>query len=164
MSVSFVMLSCIRVYYNLSAYYISNGVKVTSLRQVSIAIFVMIFSISSPKFDVIFFLSCFEFGPLTLGKFLICFTWHRLHGNLGILWIGSEIQSLTFWKRGQIYFFICLFVCLLLLLLLLFYSFRVFRISVSWLSFTGVWVTASLLKSPGLVSGFWPFVAVLSFW
>ena len=46
---------------------------------------------------------------------------------------------------------------LLLLLLLLSNSFRVFHISVSWWFFNGVWVTASLLKSPGLVSGFWPF-------
>ena len=34
---------------------------------------------------------------------------------------------------------------------------RVFHISVSWGSSTGVWVTASLLKSPGLFSIFWPF-------
>ena len=34
--------------------------------------------------------------------------------------------------------------------LLLFYSLRVFHISFSWWSFNGVWVTASLLKSPGL--------------
>ena len=31
---------------------------------------------------------------------------------------------------------------------------RVFHISVSWLSFTGDWVTASLLKYPGLFSVF----------
>ena len=43
------------------------------------------------------------------------------------------------------------------------YSFRVFHISVRWWFFTGVWVTASLLKSPGLVSGFWPSSAMLSF-
>ena len=36
-------------------------------------------------------------------------------------------------------------------------SFRVFHISVSWWFFTGVRVTASLLGSPGLVSGFWLF-------
>ena len=36
------------------------------------------------------------------------------------------------------------------------YSLRVFLISVSWWSFTGVWVTASLLKSPGLFSVLWP--------
>ena len=40
---------------------------------------------------------------------------------------------------------------------------RVFPISVSWWFFTGVWVIASLLKSPGLVSGSWPFLAMLSF-
>ena len=34
---------------------------------------------------------------------------------------------------------------------------RVFRISLSWWSFTIAWVTASLLKSPGLFSVFWPF-------
>ena len=48
-------------------------------------------------------------------------------------------------------------------IIIIIYSFRVFDISVSWWFFTGVWVTASLLKSPGLVSGFWPFSAMLSF-
>ena len=38
---------------------------------------------------------------------------------------------------------------------------RVFRISVSWWSFTGDWVTASLLKSSGLFSVFWPFSTML---
>ena len=32
---------------------------------------------------------------------------------------------------------------------------RVFHTSISWWSFTGVWVTTSLLKSPGLFSVFW---------
>ena len=41
--------------------------------------------------------------------------------------------------------------------------FRVFHISVSWWFFPGVWVTASLLKSPGLFSVFWPFSIMLSF-
>ena len=36
----------------------------------------------------------------------------------------------------------------------------VFPISVCSWSFTGVWVTASLLKSPGLISVFWPFLIV----
>ena len=36
------------------------------------------------------------------------------------------------------------------IIIIIIYSFRVFHISVSWWSFTGVWVTASLLKSPGL--------------
>ena len=33
----------------------------------------------------------------------------------------------------------------------------------NWWSFTGVWVTASLLKSPGLFSVFWPFSIMLLF-
>ena len=37
------------------------------------------------------------------------------------------------------------------------YSLEIFHIRVSWWSFTGVWVTASLLKSPGLFSVFWLF-------
>ena len=49
---------------------------------------------------------------------------------------------------------------LLLLLLLLT---RVFHISVSWWSFTGYWETASLPKSPGLFSVFWPFSIMLLF-
>ena len=42
-----------------------------------------------------------------------------------------------------------------------YYSLRVFHISFSWWSFTGVWVTTSLLKSPGLFSVFWPFSVML---
>ena len=40
---------------------------------------------------------------------------------------------------------------------------RVFHISISWWSFTGDWVTANLLKSPGLFSVFWPFSIMLLF-
>ena len=41
------------------------------------------------------------------------------------------------------------------------YSLRIFHIIFCWWSFTGVWVTASLLKSPGLFSVFWPFSIML---
>ena len=40
---------------------------------------------------------------------------------------------------------------------------RVFHISITWWSFTGDWVTTSLLKSPGLFSVFWPFSIMLLF-
>ena len=40
---------------------------------------------------------------------------------------------------------------------------RVFHISVSWGHFTGDWVKASLLKSPGLFSVFWRFSIMLLF-
>ena len=53
---------------------------------------------------------------------------------------------------NQSYFLIFYVVLLLLLLLLLIW---VFHISVSWWSFSGDWVAASLLKSPGLFSVFW---------
>ena len=46
------------------------------------------------------------------------------------------------------------------ILFLLIFSLRVFHISFSWWSFTGVRVTASLLKFPGLFSVFWPFSVV----
>ena len=46
---------------------------------------------------------------------------------------------------------------IIIIIIIIIYSFRVFHISISWWFFTGVWVTASLLKSPGL------FSAMLSF-
>ena len=49
------------------------------------------------------------------------------------------------------------------IIIIIIYSSGFFHISVSWWIFIGVWVTARLLKCPGLVSGFWPFLAMLSF-
>ena len=43
------------------------------------------------------------------------------------------------------------------------YHLRVFHISFSWWSFTGVWATKILLKSSGLFSVFWPPSITLSF-
>ena len=44
-----------------------------------------------------------------------------------------------------------------------YYLIRAFHICVSRWFFTGVWVTANLLKSPGLFFVFWPFTIMLSF-
>ena len=52
---------------------------------------------------------------------------------------------------------------IIIIIVVIIYSFRVLLIDVSWWSLTGVWVTASLLKSPGLFSIFWPFSIMLSF-
>ena len=41
---------------------------------------------------------------------------------------------------------------------------RVFHTNVSWWFFTGVWVTASFLKSLGLFSVFWPILIMLESW
>ena len=51
----------------------------------------------------------------------------------------------------------------LIIIIIIIYSFRFLHISVNWWFFIGVWVTASLPKSPGLVTGFWPFLAMQSF-
>ena len=48
----------------------------------------------------------------------------------------------------------------------MYYSFtssKVFHINVSWWAFTGVWMTVSLLKSPGLFSVFLLILIILSF-
>ena len=50
---------------------------------------------------------------------------------------------------------------IIIIIIISIYSFRVFHISINWWFFTGVWVTASLLKSPGLFSVFWPFSVML---
>ena len=50
-----------------------------------------------------------------------------------------------------------------LLLSLLYHFLRVFHITINWWSFAGVWATASLIKSPGHFSVFWPTLTMLSF-
>ena len=51
----------------------------------------------------------------------------------------------------------------LLIIIIIIHFLRVFHISVSWWSFTEVWVTASLRKSPGLFSVLWPISIMLQF-
>ena len=43
------------------------------------------------------------------------------------------------------------------------YYWRVFHTSVSWQSFTRIWITVSLLRSPGLFSVFWLTSTMLQF-
>ena len=99
-----------------------------------------------------------------------------LHSFSFILWFAGTAKSTILWilffflliiirsgLRAEIRWSVCISkshrsLCVLLLLLLLLLLF-VFHIS--WWFFTGVWVTASLLKSPGLFSVFWPFSIVL---
>ena len=47
--------------------------------------------------------------------------------------------------------------------IIIIYSFTDSHICISWWLFTGIWVTANLLKSSGLFSVFWPFSIMLSF-
>ena len=73
---------------------------------------------------------------------------------------GSQIIIFNFFFHLHLFDYVCFQYSQIIIII---YSFRVFHISVTWWFFTGVWVTASLLKSPGLVSRFWPFSAMLSF-
>ena len=86
---------------------------------------------------------------------------------LGCNALGMVINFLVFWS-------ICLSCSVVhfkndpeyltnILLLSLLFTLWAFHISVSRWFFTGVWVTASLLKFPGLFFVFWPFSTMLSF-
>ena len=64
--------------------------------------------------------------------------------------------------EGKCWFFNDVFFLLkTILLIIIFYSFGGFHTTTSWWSFTGVWETASLLKSSGLYSVFWPILIIL---
>ena len=67
-----------------------------------------------------------------------------IFGNIVTLIFHSFFNSLA---RSKYYYY--------------YYYLRVFHVRVSWWSFTGVWVTTSLLKSPGLFSGFSRFQSVV---
>ena len=91
---------------------------------------------------------------------------------LQILFFCWLLLGLVFWPRlgdpslhqSPIGVYVCHFLGLVLGCYYYDYSLiRAFHISVSWWFFTGVWVTASLLKSPGLFLVFWPFSIMLSF-
>ena len=57
----------------------------------------------------------------------------------------------------------CVSPCTPSVLICCIYSLRVFHITISWWFFTGVWMTASHLNSPGLLSVFWSFTTLLYF-
>ena len=69
-------------------------------------------------------------------------------GDLLSLRLQRMITSKHNWEKLLNYYYHYYYYYLLI---------RVFPISLHWWSFTGDWVTASPLKSPGLFSVFWPF-------
>ena len=92
--------------------------------------------------------------------------WYNRHFHVPQLFqFSSKVEVLILFTFFQFYSVVSWdrLLLLLLLLLLLFSLIRAFHISLSRWFFTGVWVTASLLKSPEFVSGSWPFIAMLSF-
>ena len=68
---------------------------------------------------------------------------------LKLMILSNDIKTIFYFIAGSLLYY--------------YYSLKVFHISVSWWSSTGVWVTASLLKSPGLFSVFWPISINLVF-
>ena len=106
-------------------------------------------------------------APITIGS-TVTFMFHNFFTFLArsrYLSFFSHSFKFTLWSAGTAKSTIwhVLFIIIIIIIITIIYSFRVFHISVSWWSFTGVWVTASLLKSPGLFSVFWPFSIMLFF-
>ena len=66
------------------------------------------------------------------------------------LGVVIHIWASSVWKFFFLFFFF-------------FFFFELIHTSINRWSFTGVWVIASLLKSPELFSVFWPILTVLSF-
>ena len=97
---------------------------------------------------------------LWIPSFLSCFSWHfcsflgllqclaQLSSSCSVisyvLWQGSYYQLYSYYP--YYYYFYYYYLSLL----------RDFHTSISWLFLPGVWVSTSLLKSPGLFSVFWP--------
>ena len=100
------------------------------------------------------------FHPLARSRYLSFFS----HSFSFILWSAGTAKSTIFQFLCFCWLLLGLFVLpslvIRVLWLLLFYLLRVFHISVSWWFSADVWVTASLLKSSGLFSVFWPISTV----
>ena len=83
-----------------------------------------------------------------------CYLFWLLHNKF--LWCYFGMLLIVFRSLSLLLLLLAVVVVIVVLLLLL-------LVSVSWWYFTGVWVTASLLRSPGLFSVFWPNAAVWIF-
>ena len=119
-----------------------------------------------------FYFFCYLFYFLSLASNIFN---AKFHSYILVVYSNCLFQHLQFifffCKQLDVYWVVNLFLRFykfvshntLLLLLLLFTAFRVFHTSVSRWFLTGVWVTASLLKSLGPSSVFWPILIMLLF-
>ena len=92
--------------------------------------------------------------PITTGT-IVTFMFHSFFNSLArsrYLSFFSHSFSFILWSAGTAKSTI--------LQILFFFLLWVFYTSVSWWFSSGVWVTASLLKSPGLFSVFWSILAM----
>ena len=111
---------------------------------------------SNPLFTV-------PIAPITIGIIVTCM-FHSFFNSLSrsrFLSFLSHSFSFILWSARAAKSTILQVSSFLLIIII--YSLRVFHISVSWWSFTGVWVKANLLQSPELFSIFWPFLIMVSF-
>ena len=106
-------------------------------------------------------------APITIGT-IVTFMFHSFFNSQArssYLSLFSHSFSFILWSAGtakstilQIFFFFFFFFFFLLIIirsgLLAETLLRVFHTSVSWWSFSGVWITASFLRFPGLFSVF----------
>ena len=77
------------------------------------------------------------------------------------VWSTGQVQGIRFYIKILMNFVRFLFLdgfWVIIIIIIIFI--RVFHISVSWWSFTGIWVTANLLKSPGLFPVFWLWLSL----
>ena len=68
-----------------------------------------------------------------------------------LLWSTSRMVPSNLWRDS-----LCIYPFDKVPIIII-YTLQVFHITISWWSFTRVWVRVSLLKFPGLFSVFWPF-------
>ena len=92
--------------------------------------------------NVTFMFHCF-FSSLVRSRYLSFFS----PSFTFTLWSAGKAKSTIL----QVFFFVYYYYYYYCLLL------KSFHISISWWSFTGIWVTASLLQPPGLFPVFWLF-------
>ena len=109
--------------------------------------------------------------------FLICLVHFSMLNSIPMSWLyilTANIRvsnSFLFWPTvwycpctlGN-WSFPTISICLCLSWVIIYYVLRVLYTRISWWSFTGVWVTASLLKSLGLFSVFLPISTMLKFY
>ena len=99
-------------------------------------------------------------APITIGT-IVTFMFHIFYNSLSrsrYLSFFSLSFRFILWSAGIAKSTILL---LLIIIIIIIYSLRVFHISFIWWFLTGIWMTASLLKSLGLFSIFWPFSIML---
>ena len=98
-------------------------------------------------------------GPITIG-INVTFMSHNFFNSLEKsreIFFFSLPFNFILWSVGVAKFRILQVLFIIIIIIIIIYSLRVFHISFSWWSFTGVWVRACLLKCPGLFLVFWLF-------